>query len=138
MSVYLKLILGLVAVSMPFIANTIYITRKEVKHNRQKGCTCLHPYIGLVELDCPVHYPLYVRNYQTIDGRISTDVIPASGGEREPICDKCLEKILPRGYILSWPFEPEEGWCHSCGRMEQIRMMPDKDIFNWKSIDNLK
>jgi len=125
-------ILVIATILYPFVSTWLDSDKHQRKLDKLKGCTCKKSFWGAVDFNCPVHNPFYIRHYITSDGRESIDKIYASHGTREPICEKCLNEILPRGYILNWPTEPEEEWCHSCGKMKEIRVMPERDLFLWK------
>lgn len=126
-----KLGLALFAVSLPFIIDTIYRTRSTVKQNRKKGCICKHPYIGLIDHECPYHNKYYIRYYKTMDGRVSMDKIGASYGDTQSICKNCLDKIKPRGYIIEWPIKIIA--CNNCKIIKENCIdIPERDLIKWK------
>lgn len=108
--------------------------RQEEKERRRidkiKGCTCPKSFWNEVSWDCPVHNPFYIREYIAIDKKLSYDHIHASYSERIPICEKCLEKIKPKGYIIEWPEEITR--CHYCGKVEKTKDLPIADLNKWK------
>ena len=125
-----RFILAGFALLFPFVSHIIYSENKQRKIDKAKGCTC--SFWSWVDVNCPVHNPFYIRYYKTSDGRVSADTIYASNGAREPICDKCLQQLKPKGYEIAWPFEPNESWCHSCNQMKQIRLLPARDLYLWR------
>lgn len=123
MSIYLKSFLGLIAIFAPFVIGTITLAKKQVKFDREKGCTCKHPYIGLISHNCPIHRPFYLFH--------NIYKIYASFGERIPICSTCLNEILPKGYTVDWPTENNQ--CHICGGIKVITEIPERDVNTWKN-----
>ena len=126
-----KWVLVIGTILYPFISVALDSDRKKRKLDVLKGCICKPSFWGMVEHNCPVHNPFYIRHYVTLDGKASLDKIYASYGHQEPICVECLTKILPRGYIVTWPLEEGESWCHTCSRMKQVQMIPERDLLLW-------
>lgn len=133
MSIHLKTFLGLITIFSPFIVGTYYIAKKEVEHNRLKGCICKHSYFGLISENCPLHRPFYILKHTGINRKPAYTRISASFGERIPVCNKCLQEIIPQNYICNWVETTSP--CHICGTICRTRDIPQRDIDSWKNYD---
>jgi len=128
-----KCLLTLTVFIYIYVSHYRYISKQQRKLDRVRGCTCKQSFWNQISPDCPLHSPQYLRYYRTVDNRISCDIIYASLGNTIPICNKCLNEIIPRGYLIQFPIETNQ--CHICGQIkDDCIQISERDSIRW--VDN--